>query len=111
MFDRMKRVFLRLFLVIALFVMIFPLSAGAEEEPDDRDPKLVGLLVPECDTPANSILVQADALKAKGNFRAALKGYQEVLRLYPTSLFPLSRLVLLNMTLSSPFEIFWLILY
>jgi|GEM_PF-2985930 len=55
-----------------------------------RDESLVGLLVRETATPANSLLRQADALREKGEFGKAIAGYQEVLRKYPDALFPVT---------------------
>jgi outer membrane protein assembly factor BamB len=52
--------------------------------------KLGGLLVRECDTPAKSLLLQADAYREKGEFRNALAVYQKILRTYPSALYPLT---------------------
>ncbi|MHC5038279.1 MAG: tetratricopeptide repeat protein, partial [Planctomycetota bacterium] len=70
----------------ALFAAWGTPAGGVEEE---TPYKLGGLLVRECDTPAKSLLLQADAYREKGEFRNALAVYQKILRTYPSALYPL----------------------
>ncbi|MHC4600197.1 MAG: outer membrane protein assembly factor BamB family protein [Planctomycetota bacterium] len=74
---------------LAALGLLAPGRATAGEEPETA--RLGGLLIPECDTPANGLLREADALRAKGEYQEAIAGYQNVLRNYATSLFPLSK--------------------